>query len=152
MLPLTATGPNITLRYPAPTDAPRLYELARDPAVTRYFSWRYAALEDAERWIAARENARALGEWLEFVVDHGEHGVVGITGLTEPSRRDARAVTGSWLGSAYWGTGINDEAKAPLRKELEDMQGIIVAAGPEFFHAGEKEIDGIGSDRTNSRR
>ena len=124
MLPLTATGPNLTLRYPESPDAPALFELARDEAVTRYFSWRYDAVEDAERWIATRDAAREAGEWLEFVVEHREHGVTGITGLTEPSRRDARAVTGSWLGSAYWGTGVNPEAKALLARIAFDACGL----------------------------
>ena len=116
MIPLTATGPNLTLRLPAPEDAAALYDLASDEAVTRFFSWRYAGIEDAERWVAGRAAAREAGEWLEFVVVHRDHGVVGITGLTEPSRRDARAVTGSWLGAAFWGTGINTEAKALLAR------------------------------------
>lgn len=124
MSPLTAAGPNLTLRYPAADDAAALFALASDPAVTRYFSWRYGAVEDAERWIAAREGARQAGEWLEFVVEHREHGVAGITGLTEPSRRDARAVTGSWLGTAFWGTGANAEAKALLARIAFDACGM----------------------------
>jgi ribosomal-protein-alanine N-acetyltransferase len=63
-----------------------------------------------------REQAREAGEWLEFVVEHREHGVAGVTGLTEPSRRDRRAVTGTWLGRAFWGTGVNTEGKALLAR------------------------------------
>ena len=125
MSALTATGPNLTLRYPAPSDAAALFALARDPQVTRHFSWRYEAERDAADWIAARRAARDAGEWLEFVVEHREHGVAGITGLTEPSRRDGRAVTGSWLGSAFWGTGVNDEAKALLARIAFDACRMI---------------------------
>jgi [ribosomal protein S5]-alanine N-acetyltransferase len=121
---MLARGPTLTLRYPAPTDAAALYALASDPDVTRFFSWRYAAEEDAARWIAGREHARATGEWLEFVVEHAEHGIAGITGLTEPSRRDRRAVTGSWFGSRFWGTGVNDEAKALLARVAFDACGL----------------------------
>jgi ribosomal-protein-alanine N-acetyltransferase len=124
MLPLTATGPNITLRYPRADDAAALFALASDPQVTRYFSWRYAAVDDAARWIAGREAAREAGEWLEFAVEHREHGLAGITGLTEPSRRDRRAVTGSWFGAAYWGTGVNTEAKALLARIAFDACGM----------------------------
>ena len=124
MSPLQATGPTITLRYPEAADAPALFDLASDPAVTRYFSWRYAAVDDAARWIGARAAAREDGEWLEFVVEHREHGVAGITGLTEPSRRDARAVTGSWLGTPFWGTGVNTEAKALLARIAFDACGL----------------------------
>jgi len=113
---LTARGPTLTLRYPEPRDAATLYALAGDPEVTRFFSWRYGGPADAETWIAGRAAARAAGTWLEFVVEHGERGVAGVTGLTEPSRRDARAVTGTWLGRAFWGSGVNTEAKALLAR------------------------------------
>jgi [ribosomal protein S5]-alanine N-acetyltransferase len=114
MVPLTARGPTLTLRYPAPGDADGLYALASDPEVTRFFSWRYTGASDAARWIAERPAARESGTWLEFVVEHHERGIAGVTGLTEPSRRDRRAVTGSWLGRAFWGSGVNAEAKALL--------------------------------------
>jgi ribosomal-protein-alanine N-acetyltransferase len=37
---------------------------------------------------------------------------IGVTLLSELSRRDRRAVVGTWLGRAHWGTGANTEAKA----------------------------------------
>ncbi len=43
---------------------------------------------------------------------HGEDGPIGITGLSEVMRRDRRAVIGTWLGHAWWGSGANFEAKA----------------------------------------
>lgn len=113
---MIAQGPVLTLRYPAPGDAAALFALASDPEVTRFFTWRYEAEDDARRWIASREEARAAGTWLEFVVVHRDHGVTGVTALTEPSLRDRRAVTGSWLGRAFWGTGVNAEAKALLAR------------------------------------
>jgi ribosomal-protein-alanine N-acetyltransferase len=113
---MLARGPNLTLRYPEPGDAARLFELAADPGVTRHFSWRYERVEDARRWIDSRPASREAGGWLEWVIEHREHGVTGVTGLTEPSRRDRRAVTGSWLGSAFWGTGVNTESKALLAR------------------------------------
>jgi ribosomal-protein-alanine N-acetyltransferase len=121
---MISSGPTVTLRYPRAEDAPALFALASDPQVTQWFSWRYAGVDDAERWIAGREAAREAGEWLEFVVEHREHGLAGVTGLTEPSRRDRRAVTGSWLGAAHWGTGVNAEAKALLARIAFDACGV----------------------------
>jgi len=37
---------------------------------------------------------------------------VGITGLSELSVRDRRAVVGTWFGRRFWGTGLNRESKA----------------------------------------
>jgi ribosomal-protein-alanine N-acetyltransferase len=120
---LIARGPTLTLRYPEPDDAAALFALADDPEVVRWFSWRYRAEADAARWIASRPQARAAGSWLEFVVEHRERGVAGVTGLTEPCVRDRRAVTGSWLGRAFWGTGVNAEAKALLARIAFDACG-----------------------------
>ena len=122
--PLTARGPTLTLRYPELSDAAALFALASDPEVTRFFSWRYAAEADAEAWIAGRAQARERGEWLEFAVEHRDRGLAGVTGLTEPSQRDRRAVTGSWLGRAFWGSGVNDEAKALLARVAFDACGM----------------------------
>lgn len=124
MPPLAAEGPTLRLRYPEPGDAAALFALAGDPEVTRFFSWRYAAQADAEAWIAGRAAAREAGDWLEFVVEHRERGVAGVTGLTEPSARDARAVTGTWLGRAFWGAGVNAEAKALLARLAFDGCGM----------------------------
>jgi ribosomal-protein-alanine N-acetyltransferase len=124
MDPLIARGPTLTLRLPEPRDAAALYALAGDPEVTRFFSWRYGAPGDAEAWIAGRADAREAGDWLEFVVEHRERGVAGVTGLTEPSVRDARAVTGTWLGRPFWGTGVNTEAKALLARLAFDGCGL----------------------------
>jgi ribosomal-protein-alanine N-acetyltransferase len=124
MAPLTARGPSLTLRLPEPRDAAALFAHAGDPDVTRFFSWRYAGPADAEAWIAGRAAAREAGTWLEWVVEHRDHGVAGVTGLTEPSPRDARAVTGTWLGRAFWGLGVNTEAKALLARLAFDGCGL----------------------------
>jgi len=42
--------------------------------------------------------------------------MLGITGVFEPSRRDRRAIVGTWLGQAYWGTGANAESKALIAR------------------------------------
>ena len=107
-----ARGPTLTLRYPEPRDAAALFALAGDPEVGRWFAWRYADEEAARAWVDGRSAARAAGAWLEWVVEHREHGVAGITSLLEPSLRDRRALVGSWLGRPFRGSGVNAEAKA----------------------------------------
>jgi ribosomal-protein-alanine N-acetyltransferase len=111
--PLVLAGPTLTLRYPTGDDAPRLFELATDPAVTRFFSWGpYERLEEPEAYIAALRVKRERGELLDFGVVHSDDGLIGITGLSEVVRRDRRAVIGTWLGHRWWGSGANFEAKA----------------------------------------
>ena len=40
--------------------------------------------------------------------------MIGVTGLSELSRRDRRATVGTWLGQRWWGSGANFEAKAMI--------------------------------------
>lgn len=110
---MVIAGPELRLRYATPQDAPRLFELARDPEVTRFFSWGpYERLKQAEDYVASLPVRRTRGELLDFVVEHPREGVLGVTGLSELAVRDRRATIGSWLGRAAWGTGVNAQAKA----------------------------------------
>jgi [ribosomal protein S5]-alanine N-acetyltransferase len=111
--PLIVSGPRLSLRYATLADAPRLFELAADPAVTRFFSWGpYTALSQPEAYINSLATRREAGELLDFLIVDPDDVPVGVTGLSEISRRDRRATVGSWLGHRWWGTGANFEAKA----------------------------------------
>jgi ribosomal-protein-alanine N-acetyltransferase len=106
-------GSNLRLRYATAADAPALLALGSDPEVTRFFSWGpYSALEEPARYIGGLAAERARGERLDFLLVDPAAGPIGVTGLTELSRRDRRAVVGTWLGRAYWGTGVNARSKA----------------------------------------
>jgi [ribosomal protein S5]-alanine N-acetyltransferase len=106
-------GPHLTLKLPHADDAPALLALARDPEVTRWFSWGpYRSMEQPLAWIAEQEAKREQGAQLDFVIHDREHGPIGVTGLGELSRRDRRAMVGTWLGREHWGTGANAESKA----------------------------------------
>jgi ribosomal-protein-alanine N-acetyltransferase len=123
--PLTVAGPQLLLRYATADDAPALFELARDPAVTRFFSWGpYRALSEPEAYIASLAGKRERGELLDFLIVHEEHGPVGVTGLSELSRRDRRATVGSWFGHRWWGSGMNFESKALIARLAFDHLGM----------------------------
>jgi ribosomal-protein-alanine N-acetyltransferase len=109
---LEVRGPELSLRYARSEDAPRLFELASDPQVTRFFSWGpYTTERQAVEYIENLARKRAEGERLELVIDHQEAGVIGVTGLSEFSLRDRRAVVGTWHGREWWGTGANRQSK-----------------------------------------
>jgi ribosomal-protein-alanine N-acetyltransferase len=111
--PLTVSGPTLTLRFATADDAPRLLELGSDPLVTRYFSWGpYTKVEQPLAYIKELGHKRERGEMLEFLIDHREHGPIGVTGLSEFVWRDRRATVGTWFGRDFWGTGSNFESKA----------------------------------------
>ncbi len=111
--PLEIQGPQLTLRYATQDDAPALFELASDPAVTRYFSWGpYTSRDQPEAYIAGLAGKRERGELLDFLIVHAEHGPIGVTGLSELSRRNRHATVGTWFGRRWWGSGANPESKA----------------------------------------
>jgi ribosomal-protein-alanine N-acetyltransferase len=113
--PLVIRGPRLSLRYATPADAPRLFDLAADPAVTRFFSWGpYTTIEQPETYIASLPARREAGELLDFLIVDPVDGPIGVTGLSELARRDRRATVGSWLGHRSWGSGANFEAKAMI--------------------------------------
>ena len=108
-------GPNVRLRIPRESDSRRLFELASDPEVTRFFSWGpYRTEEDARAWLATLPGRRDSGEALELAIVDPDDWLIGIIGVLEVSARDRRAVVGIWLGQAYWGTGASAEAEALL--------------------------------------
>lgn len=99
------------LRYADRDDASRLLELGSSPEVTRFFSWGpYRSIDEPRAYIDGLEAERARGERLDFLIVARE-GPVGVTGLSELSPRDRRAVVGTWLGRQHWGSGANRAAK-----------------------------------------
>lgn len=110
---MEVVGPTVSLRYATRADAPALFALGADPMVTRFFSWGpYTAIDQPERYIERVAEERARGERLEFLIVDPARGPLGVTGLSEFNRRDRRAVVGTWLGRAHWGSGANADSKA----------------------------------------
>ena len=122
---LALTGPTLRVRIPRDGDAAALFAQASDPEVTRWFSWGpYASEAEARAYLSRLAPQRARGEHLDLVIEHLEAGPIGITGLGELAVRDRRAVIGSWLGRAWWGTGANQEAKALMCHLAFDVLGL----------------------------
>jgi ribosomal-protein-alanine N-acetyltransferase len=109
---LEIRGPELLLRYARPEDAAALYRLASDREVTQFFSWGpYTDVSEAAAYVRSLAHKRDEGERLEFLIDHPQDGVIGVTGLSEFSLRDRRAVVGTWHGRQWWGTGANRSSK-----------------------------------------
>jgi ribosomal-protein-alanine N-acetyltransferase len=135
--PLRVRGPHLALRLPRPDDAAVLFALATDPEVTRFLSWGpYRHEHEAAAWLATLPERRASGVALELaVVDDGDV-PIGVTLLSEHAPRDRRAVVGTWLGRAHWGTGANREAKALVARLAFETLGLErLAAYADVRHA-----------------
>lgn len=143
---MEVVGPNLTLRLPAPEHGPGLFALARDPEVTRWFSWGPYETEDEPRaWIAGAAARRESGEILELVIER-DGAPLGVTSLMERSSRDRRAMVGTWLGREHWGTGANAESKAlVLHLAFETLGLERVGAYSEVAHErSQRALEKIG--------
>ena len=144
---LALTGPTLCVRIPRDADAAALFGQASDPEVTRWFSWGpYASEAEARAYLSRLAPQRARGEHLDLVIEHLEAGPIGITGLGELAVRDRRAVIGSWLGRAWWGTGANQEAKALMCHLAFEVLGLQrVGAYSNVEHArSQRALERIG--------
>lgn len=122
---LEVRGPTLTLRYATAGDAPRLFELASDAAVTRWFSWGpYSTVAQPRAYIESLAAKREAGVLLDFVVEHPDEGVIGVTGLSELSPRNRHATVGTWFGRRWWGSGVNAESKALIGALAFDRLGM----------------------------
>ncbi|MDQ8044336.1 MAG: GNAT family protein [Solirubrobacteraceae bacterium] len=118
-------GPTMTVRIPEPGDATSLYRLASDPEVTKWFSWGpYQETAEARAYLDRLPDQRETGRQLDLLQVHRTQGVVGITGLSEFSYRDRRAMVGTWFGKDAWGTGANTEGKALMAYLSFELLGL----------------------------
>ena len=109
-------GPRLALRVLGPDDVPALFALGSAPDVSRFFSWGpYSSADEAAAYVESLDRQRSSGERLELGIVSLESGeLLGVTGLSEFSLRDRRAVIGTWLGREHWGSGASRESKALL--------------------------------------
>ena len=132
---MVVRGPRLSLRYARAEDAQALFELGRDPGVSRFFSWGpYTEVAEASAFIEQMARQREAGERLEFVIADEHDRPLGITGLSEFAARDRRAVVGTWLGREHWGTGANAESKALILSvafETLGLQRVSAYAHPD---------------------
>lgn len=148
-------GPHLTLKLPAADDAEALLALASDPDVTQWFSWGpYTDVDQPRAWIAEQEAKREQGLQLDFVVHDREHGPIGVTGLAELSRRDRRAMVGTWFGRAHWGSGANAESKAliaHLAFEICGFERLGAYSNPENVRSA-RALERVGFTREGTLR
>ncbi len=152
---LELTGPTLRVRIPRAGDAGALFALARDPEVTRWFSWGpYERIDEARAYLGRLPGQRARGEQLDLVVEDPRTGPIGISGLSEFAPRDRRATIGTWLGRERWGTGANREVKALMCHLAFDVLGLQRLTGyANVEHArSQRALEGIGFRREGTLR
>lgn len=99
----------LTLRAPGLNDVELLARLADDADVARMtlrmpHPFGVGDAEDFVLQVAAQDPARAA----TFVIEHEDHGLVGVLGLFEDA--DPAPEAGYWIGRDFWGRGFATEA------------------------------------------
>lgn len=99
----------LTLRAPGLNDVEPLARLADDADIARMtlrmpHPFGVGDAEDFVLQVAAQDPARAA----TFVIEHDDHGLVGVLGLFEDA--DPAPEAGYWIGRDFWGRGFATEA------------------------------------------
>ncbi len=121
-LPVLGAG-QVVLREVQAQDAQALVSLLTTPEITRFISPPPKTAEGFERFIAASQRLRALGEGACFAVTLRDYDTaIGIFQVRQvgapqdPARQIGGAIdTAEWgfaIGSAFWGTGVFEQSAA----------------------------------------
>jgi RimJ/RimL family protein N-acetyltransferase len=102
-------GPRIALRTPTLADAQPLFDIASDPDVSRYMSWRPHRNVGETRSVIT-DVLNVGGETTRLIDLRDDGSVIGAIGWRRP---DAHIVDfGYYLGRQWWGRGLMSEAVA----------------------------------------
>jgi RimJ/RimL family protein N-acetyltransferase len=104
-------GRRLVLREPHASDAPALFSLLSNEAVSRFISPPPADVPGFEKYIAWVQQQRAAGQYVCFtVVSRAAGQPVGLIHVRALSPAFATADWGFALGNDFWGTGTFSEA------------------------------------------
>ncbi|MDP6610215.1 MAG: GNAT family protein [Vicinamibacterales bacterium] len=119
-------GAGVTLREIRPADGPTLFSMMSAPEVTQFIWPPPSTLEGFDKFITWSERQRAAGNCLCFgVVPDGCEAAVGLFQLRtlDPGAFDT-AEWGFAMGSAFWGTGLFQEAAVQVIDFAFDVVGV----------------------------
>ncbi len=102
----------LVLRQLTPTDAPAVFTIFGDAAVTRYYDLAtFTGVEQAQQWIASTTERFQQGTSIRWAIVHKADGrVVGTCGYPLLHARNRRGMIGYDLARTAWRQGIASEA------------------------------------------
>lgn len=127
----TLVGDLVRLEALGPQHVEGLFDASRDPEVFRWLSIRAPRTrDDVAADVTAALRAADAGERVPFAqVERASGRVVGTTSYYEVRPERAQLAIGhTWLGSPWWRTGLNTEAKLLLLgRAFDDLGALRVA-------------------------
>ena len=128
----------ITLRFPAPEDADRVFDAVRE-SMAELHPWApwcplSYSLADATNWIAQQPAARDAGTAFEFLVVGDDGGLLGCCGVNQINKGFRLGNLGYWIRSSATRRGFATEAArqaAAWAFQSTDLQRLelLVAVG-----------------------
>ena len=122
-------APRLTLRPPAPADAPRLTRLIDDFGVARMTSRVPHPYGPGDAQTFFDGLSKSNDDW-RFAVEHPDYGFIGVISLDR--REGAFRELGYWLGRPFWGRGYATEAACALLQWARDARDLRAAAAGHF--------------------
>jgi len=116
------TGPLVTLREIKPSDAGSLFEILSDPKVTEHISSPPPSVEAFEGFVAWATRERAIGRSFCYAVV--PKGLVDAVGLFQVRALEPTFFAAEWgfvVASAFWGTGVFEEAATLVARFCFDV-------------------------------
>lgn len=106
----------LRLRPFEPADAPALFALASNPAVTRFTLWdAHRTIDDSVGFISDyAANMYLEGVPEPYAVELIDGALIGAAGCRWASQKDRCMELGYWLGEPFWGRGLATEAAQKL--------------------------------------
>ncbi len=109
---LKIEGKKINIRKLKKSDAPFIYQNAKDFEIAKYTTIPHPyKLKNAEDFIKTTHQKMRKKKSFELGIELKENKkIIGIIGLTNINYNNKNAEIGYWLGKKYWGKGIMKEA------------------------------------------
>ncbi len=123
----------LSARVPTPEDAPHITTYFQEESLVKMLArapWPYA-LEDAKQWIKRVAKSGIKGTEYAFVLNHGDHGLIGSVGMFQVN--DDIWEIGYWIGKPYWGQGYVTEAAAGLLAWAQHEMGVTRFVSGHIF-------------------
>src|SRR5262249_18983600 len=118
-------GARVALRELRVSDAASLFAMLTTEEVTRFISPPPSTVEGFERFIQWTLRQRAAGQYVCFAVTPaGEDVAIGIIQVRQLTETFETAEWGFAIGSAYWGTGIFQDAAKLTLDFVFDVMGV----------------------------